>query len=123
MPTRRGGGVVGAATRRPADGQVAEARRAKRAPRASDGRRHRRRRRAGAGGGADDGKERRLAAARGEGPAAQGPAAPPPKWVSQPPKRAPLVAFVGQLHSTTKERIEQFFRSQGVEEGLENCDC
>ena len=54
-------------------------------------------------------KERRLAkraAARGEGPAA-------------PTKRAPLVAFVGQLHySTTKERIEQFFRSQGVEGNL-----
>ena len=62
-------------------------------------------------------KERRLAkraAARGEGPAA-----PPPKRASQPPKRAPLVAFVGQLHySTTKERIEQFFRSQGVEGSL-----
>ncbi len=51
-------------------------------------------------------KERRLAkraAARAEAPAA-------------PTKRAPLVAFVGQLHySTTKERIESFFRSQGVE--------
>ena len=62
-------------------------------------------------------KERRLAkraAARGEGPAA-----PPPKRASQPPKRAPLVAFVGQLHySTTKERIESFFRSQGVEGSL-----
>ncbi len=54
-------------------------------------------------------KERRLAkraAARAEAPAA-------------PTKRAPLVAFVGQLHySTTKERIEQFFRSQGVEGSL-----
>ena len=55
-------------------------------------------------------KERRLAkraAARAEAPTAQ------------PPKRAPLVAFVGQLHySTTKERIESFFRSQGVEGSL-----
>ena len=54
-------------------------------------------------------KERRLAkraAARAEAPTA-------------PTKRAPLVAFVGQLHySTTKERIESFFRSQGVEGSL-----
>ena len=86
-------------------------------------------------------KERRLAkraAARGEAPQApqapQAPAAPPTtakerrlakraaaraESPAAPTKRAPLVAFVGQLHySTTKERIESFFRSQGVEGSL-----
>jgi len=64
-------------------------------------------------------KERRLlkrAAARGEEAPTVVEIPQRPLRTAPPPTRTPLIAFVGQLHySTTKERVADFFKSQGVE--------
>lgn len=67
-------------------------------------------------------KERRLlkrAAARGEEAPTVVEIPQRPLRTAHVPTRTPLIAFVGQLHySTTKERVADFFKSQGVEGAL-----